>query len=81
MVEVKAAKANKTKKARPNKYPPGIFGKTLGRVTKASPAPWVGSRLKVKTEVKIAIPAKMAIMVSKNAMEKADFTMLLSSLT
>src|SRR5699024_5753355 len=81
MVEVKAAKANSTKKAIPNKYPPGISGNTFGKVTNTSPAPWVGSRPNENTEVNIAIPARTAIRVSKNAIVKADFTISSSSLT
>ena len=46
-------------------YPPGIFTKTPGRVWKINPGPAAGSNQTAKTAVKIAIPAIIAINVSK----------------
>src|SRR5699024_9681696 len=81
IVEVKAARPKSKKKAILNIYPPGIRRKTFGKVTKTSPAPWLGSRPKANTAVKIDTPASTAIMVSKSAIQRADFTILSSSLT
>ena len=71
IAELSAAILNSTKNNLPNITHSGIFTKAQGKVTKTKPGPDAGSKLLAKTIGKIAIPARIATVVSRKATESA----------
>ena len=70
--DVRAAIPNKIKNPVPKSTPKNISLKILGRTTKISPAPIVGSSPNANSAGNIAKPAISAINVSSNATQVAE---------
>ena len=72
IAEVRAAIKSKKKNSDPHSVPPAIWGNIVGSATKIKPGPESGLAPSAKTVAKIAIPAIIAIMVSKRIIHKAE---------
>ena len=74
MVDVIEAKNSSTKNANDQKYPPGICWKMLGKTSKTSFGPAVGSAPKENTAGNMITPASTATHVSSKAIIVALLT-------
>ena len=73
IAEVSAAINRMKKNKVPQINPPPIWGNIVGKTTKIRPAPALGSAPMANTIVKIAVPASMAIAVSRRITQIAEF--------
>ena len=67
-----AAQLMKTKKSVPQRMPPSMALKMLGRVMKIRPGPLSGATLKAKQAGKMIRPAMMATKVSRLMIHRAS---------